>query len=93
MPHVLHVLHELNESLQATGGDCRLVARTLREFSLSHRADLAEVTRLEDQLSADERERFELEHSGELRDLDVRVGCVGDADVERARAVAGFRAH
>ncbi len=93
MPHVVHVLHELNDSLQAVRGDCRLVAQTLRQFSLEHRADLAEMTRLEDQLSGDERERFELEHSGELRDLDPTVGCVGDPAVERAREVAGFRRH
>ncbi len=93
MPHVLRVLHELNESLQPIHGDCRAVAQTLRQFSLAHRADLAEVTRLEDQLSADDRERFELEHSGELRELDVNAGCVGDPEVERAREVAGFRRH
>jgi hypothetical protein len=96
LPHMLRVIGELGESLDATAGNCKLVASTLRQFGLAHRADLAEVTRLMDQLTADERERFELAHADDRRQLEttyakLHFGCDADPEVQAAIEVAGFR--
>ena len=94
-PAILEAIDRLAASLRAAGGECRQLAAALRGFGDRHAAALAELAEWKRRLSADERERWGLDHSEDAARLEPVMAavrpCAGDPEVDAALATAGFR--
>lgn len=96
IPKIVAAMDQLAKDLTAVKDDCPKVAAVLRKWGSEFAVELDALWELKNQLTPDERERYEHEHDDDAKRLkpvfDTSMkNCQGDTEVEDALTVAGFR--
>ena len=96
IPKIIAAMDQLAKDLTAVTDDCPKIAAVLRKWGSQFALELDALWELKNQLTPDERERYEHEHDDDARRLEPvfkasMTGCQGNEEVEDALTVAGFR--
>lgn len=96
IPKMLAAMDALAKDLTAVKDDCGKIASVLRKWGSQYAVELDALWELRGKLTAAEKERYEHEHDDDAKRLEPvfaasMASCQGNAEVEDALTVAGFR--
>ena len=96
IPKLVAAMDQLATDLTAVKDDCPKIAAVLRKWGSQWAVELDALWELRNKLTPDERERYEHEHDDDAKRLEpvfktAMTACQGNAEVEDALTVAGFR--
>jgi hypothetical protein len=96
IPKMLTAMETLAKDLTAVKDDCPKIAAVLRKWGSQYAVELDALWELRAKLTPDEKERYEHEHDDDAKRLEPvfaasMATCQGNAEVEDALTVAGFR--
>jgi ElaB/YqjD/DUF883 family membrane-anchored ribosome-binding protein len=96
MPKLVAAMDQLAKDLTAVADDCPKIAIVLRKWGSNWAQELDALWELRNQLTPEERERYEHEHDDDAKRLEpvfktAMSSCQGNTEVEDALTVAGFR--
>ncbi|MDQ3338627.1 MAG: hypothetical protein M4D80_25970 [Myxococcota bacterium] len=96
IPKMLAAMDSLAKDLTAVKDDCPKIAAVLRKWGSQYAVELDALWELRGKLTPAEKERYEHEHDDDAKRLEPvfaasMASCQGNAEVEDALTVAGFR--